>query len=80
MSLCTTKSTHGIVVCSSSCRPESRSANTTPVIAMYRTAALRAPSKRAVRRARGTSTRAKSAVTAMMFDWIVKKLKKFPFA
>ena len=32
MSLWTTKSTHGIVVCSSSCRPESRSANTTPVI------------------------------------------------
>ena len=29
------------------------------------------------RRACGTSTSAKSAATARMFDWIVKKLKKF---
>jgi hypothetical protein len=30
-----------------------------------------------VRPERGTSTRRKSAATARMLDWIVKKLKKF---
>jgi hypothetical protein len=47
---------------------------------MYRTAPPRTLSNSAVRRSRGTRTRRQSAATATMFDWIVKKLKKFPFA
>ncbi len=64
MSLCRTKSTHEADVCSSSWSPESRSAKTTPVIAMYRTAAERAASKRGVRCPRRTSTSRNRAATA----------------
>lgn len=80
MSLWTTKSTQGIVVWSSSWRPARRTAKTTPVIAMESTTPLRTLSKSGVRSSLLTITSRHNAATARMLLWIVKKLKKFPFA
>jgi hypothetical protein len=71
-------STHGIAVCTSSCRPARRSAKTTAVIAIASVAPRRTASNQAGRSGSRSTAAPTSTAAVSTLLWIVKKLKKLP--